>query len=483
MNVRPRVPLRVYRGMNISRLLFTVLSVPALGAQLSLPDTPAGRRFSELSNAFNRADREALRAFHERYQPQRLKDLDGQLAFREQTGGFELLKVEESTPARIAVVMKEKDFDQYAHAEMEVEEAEPHKVLKYSIRAITRPAEFPGPTRLPDPELAGALRELLEKRAAQDKFAGAVLVARDGKTIFEGAYGLADRAKKVPNKLDSQFRLGSMNKMFTAVAVAQLAQQGRIRLEDPIGKYLPDYKNRDVATKVTVHHLLTHTGGTGDIFVPQFTEKRLSLRDLKDYVALYGERAPKFEPGSRWEYSNYGFLLLGVLVEAVSKKSYYDYVQEHIFKPAGMTATDSLPEETVVGKRTVGYTKMGGGELRPNNDTLPYRGTSAGGGYSTVGDLVRFARALLQHKLLNAEYTRLVTTGKVDAGPGRYAYGFSDINESGVRRFGHGGGAPGMNGDLQIFPDSGVVVAVLSNLDPPAASKIASFVGARLVVK
>ncbi len=469
--------------MNLLRLCFTVLTTAALWAQAPLPDTPAGRRFSQFADAFNRADREALRVFLEQHQPQELKQLDNLLGFRGNTGGFELLKVESSAAAKIVVLMKEKDSDQYARAEMEVEAAEPHGVTSRSIRGIPRPAEFPAPARLADPELVAALRALLDKQAAQDKFSGAVQVVRGEKTVFEGVYGRADREKNLANKLDSQFRLGSMNKMFTAVAVAQLAQQGKIRLEDPIGKYLPDYPNRDVAGKVTIHQMLTHTGGTGDIFGPEFTKNRLSLRELKDYVALYGQRGPKYEPGSRWEYSNYGFLLLGVVVEAVAKKSYYDYVQEHIFKPAGMTASDSLPEEAAVAKRTVGYMRRDGAEWRPNNNTLPYRGTSAGGGYSTVGDLVRFGRALLGHKLLNAEYTRLATTGKVSTSRGQYAYGFFDSTEDGVRNFGHGGGAPGMNGDLQIYPDAGYIVAVLANLDPPAAGRISSFVGARLAAK
>ena len=157
--------------------------------------------------------------------------------------------------------------------------------------------------------------------------------------LFSGAYGLADREKKVANKLDTRFRIGSMNKMFTAVSILQLVQAGKIKLTDPLGKYITDYPNQDVATKVTIHHLLTHTGGTGDIFGPEFDAHRLELKTLNDYVALYGKRAPAFEPGSRWVYSNYGMVLLGVVVERVSGQSYYDYVAEHVYKPAGMTLT------------------------------------------------------------------------------------------------------------------------------------------------
>jgi CubicO group peptidase (beta-lactamase class C family) len=291
---------------------------------------------------------------------------------------------------------------------------------------------------------------------------------------------LADREHDTPNRLDTRFRIGSMNKMFTATAVLQLAQAGKLKLTDPIGKYLTDYPNKEIAAKVTVHRLLTHTGGTGDIFGPDFEKNRLTLRTLASYVALYGKRAPEFEPGARFAYSNYGFILLGVLVEKVSGQSYYDYVREHIFQPAGMTRTDSFPEEEKVDGRAVGYMYTNE-KWQPNNDTLPVRGTSAGGGYSTVADLAHFANAVMEHKLLNAEYTELLTTGKVEGGPGgKYAYGFSDATAGGVRWLGHGGGAPGMNGDLKFSPDSGYIVAVLANLDPPAATRIADFIAARL---
>ena len=235
---------------------------------------------------------------------------------------------------------------------------------------------------------------------------------------------------------------------------------------------------------MTVEQLLTHTGGTGDIFGPEFDKNRLELKTLQDYVKLYGNRALEFEPGSRWQYSNYGFVLLGVLIEKVSGQSYYDYVQQHIFKPAGMTATASEPEGQTVADRSVGYTRFSGPALRPNNETLPYRGTSAGGGYSTVEDLFKFATALQSNKLLNAQYTEMLTIGKIDTPNGsKYAFGFMDATVGGTRCFGHGGGAPGMNGELKICPGSGYVIAVLANMDPPAATRAADFITNRLPMK
>jgi CubicO group peptidase (beta-lactamase class C family) len=327
-----------------------------------------------------------------------------------------------------------------------------------------------------------ALRAKLQKDSSAGNFAGAVLVAKGGKVLFSEAYGLADREKVVANTLDTRFRIGSMNKMFTAVSILQLVQAGKIKVTEPLGKYITDYPNQDVAAKVTIHHLLTHTGGTGDIFGPEFDSHRLELKTLNDYVSLYGKRPLAFEPGSRWAYSNYGMLLLGVVIERVSGKSYYDYVAENVFKVAEMTRSGSEPESEPVADRSVGYMRQQAtGIWIPNTNTLPYRGTSAGGGYSTVGDLVKFADALLGHRLLNAQYTDLLITGKVDTGGGAmYAYGFEDGRKNGAGAVGHGGGAPGMNGDLRIYPQSGYVVAVLSNLDPPAAQQVSAFLDLRL---
>jgi D-alanyl-D-alanine carboxypeptidase len=449
-------------------------------ATADIPQTAAGEQFSAWLVAFNSGERAQLETFRSHYAKPEEHSVDGIFAFRQQTGGFDLKKIEDSTATELSGIVQERGSDQFAHFKMEVEAAAPYKVTQLELRAVDRPAEFPI-ARLSQSELIAALRTKLEKDASTDNFAGTVLLAKDGKPIFTGAYGMADREKKTPNTLNTKFRIGSMNKMFTAVSILQLVQAGKIALNDPVGKYLTDYPNKEIATKVTIQHLLTHTGGTGDFFGPQFEAHRLDLKTLQDYLKLYGERAPEFAPGSRWVYSNYGFLMLGVIVERVSGKSYYDYVSESIYKPAGMTSTDSLPEDQNVADRSVGYTQFGGA-LRPNSDTLPYRGTSAGGGYCTVLDFLRFANALTNHKLLSAQNTDLLTTGKVDTPRGdKYAFGFMD-NGAGkpTHHFGHGGGAPGMNGDLQIFPQSGYVIVVLSNLDPPAASRISDFIVNRL---
>jgi D-alanyl-D-alanine carboxypeptidase len=472
--------------MRFSKLVlfaFQLLSCSVLCfSQTQPPDTPAGRQCAAWLESFGHGDKDAYRSFLEKNYPDRLKDLDRDMDFRHMTGGFDFKKVEESTPTKLTALVQERQSDQMARLVIEVEAAEPHRITMLGLNAIPRPADF-GLPHLGQSELIAATRKEIERQTADDQFSGAVLIAKDGKPIFSEAYGQADREHKIPNTLKTRFRIGSMNKMFTAVCTLQLVQAGKLGLQDPIGKYLTDYPNKNVATKVTIHHLLTHTGGTGDFFGPEFETHRLELKTLQDYINLYGKRDLKFEPGSKWEYSNYGFLLLGVIIEKVTGQSYYDYVREHVYAPAGMTATGSEPEDQPVTDRSVGYTRMEGSDWKPNTDTLPWRGTSAGGGYSTVEDLAKFAAALQEHKLLNAEYTDLLTTGKPGTPDNSYAYGFGDRKVNGIRCFGHGGGAPGMNGDLKICPANGYVVAVLANLDPPAASRVSDFIANRLPEK
>ncbi len=374
--------------------------------------------------------------------------------------------------------------------------------------------------KLTQTKVIDAVRSELERRAADDKFSGAVLVAKDGQAVFEAACGYADRENRVTNRVDTKFRFGSMGKMFTGVAVLQLVQSGKIHLEDPIANYLTDYPNQEVAG-VTIYQLLTHTGGTGDIFSPEYDARRGKMKELKDYVALYGKRGVQFKPGTDWDYSNYGFILLGRIIEVVSGQSYYDYVRDHIFQPSGMNSTGNAPEVGRTPGLSVGYTGPGGpglrlmgpgpgpnpgpgpgragpglrlvgpgpgsehypagsrGALRATTSSLPYRGTSAGGGYSTVGDMLKFVNALTSHKLLDAPHTELLVTGKVSTRrPGiKYAFGFEDEPaRDGGRCIGHGGGSPGMNGRLSYLPGSHYIVVALANLDPPAADDIARFI-------
>lgn len=466
--------------------MYKQLFATILFATGALAQTAAQRQLAGLLDVMNRGDRDGILSYFEKHYPTSPNKGESAVQLAENTGGFELLKTLDATETSVTALVTAKSKDQFSKLTLTAEAPEPHRITSVRLEPATRPPEYT-PVRMTETAAIAAIRAETERLASQDKFAGAVMISKNGAPILAAAFGLADREKNVENRVDTRFRIGSMNKMFTAVATLQLAQAGKIDLKATVGKYIRDYPNTDIANKVTIEQLLSHTGGTGDFFGPEFDQNRLSLQKLTDYIKLFGKRGSKFEPGSQWDYSNYGFLLLGVIVQNVSGQDYYEYVREHVFKPAGMKRTDSLPESDRVSDRSLGYTRFGEGKataLHSNSETLPPRGTSAGGGYSTVEDLCRFASALTGHKLLNPQYTELLTTGKVDAGPDKYAFGFFEGRTSeSVRWFGHGGGAPGMNGDLRIFSDAGYAVAVLSNLDPPAAQRVSEFAVDRLPLK
>jgi D-alanyl-D-alanine carboxypeptidase len=309
-------------------------------------------------------------------------------------------------------------------------------------------------------------------------FPARVLLARDGTPIFKHAYGLASKAWNAPNRIDTKFNLGSMNKMFTAVAIARFVEQGKLSFTDPISKVWPDYPNKMVADKVTIHHLLTHTSGLGDYFNDKFMEaSRDRFRTVHDYLPLFVNEPLLFEPGARWSYSNAGFMVLGGILEKVSGRSYFDEVREHVYKPAGMVNTDAYEMDRDVPNLAIGYTKMGlSGEPEPGprrNNLFMHviQGGPAGGGFSTVEDLLRFDVALRKHRLLSPATTDLVLAGKVKApfGPdAKYAYGFIEERMNGKRITGHGGGFPGISAQLDMYLDQAYTVAVLSNYEGAA---------------
>jgi len=445
-------------------VFLALLLAPLLLGQSEIPDTAAGKVLAAWFAAFNSGDVGQIILFDDKYRTQ-LPPIAQTMGLRQQTGGFTLLQIEKNEPLSIEAVVQEKNSGTRSQLTLEVSSGERPKIVRLNIAV----------SRLTEAEAIAALSDHVEQAARNDQFSGTVLIARNGKVLLEKAAGMANRESKSPVALDTQLRLGSMNKMFTAIATLQLIESGKLAFEDPIAKHIPDYPNKDLASKVTIRHLLTHTGGTGDIFGPEFTKNRLTLREHADYVNLFGARALQFQPGSRYQYSNYGFVLLGRIIEKVSGTSYYDYVRSRIFEPAGMKSTDSLPESESVRGRATGYLRSNGA-WASNGETLPWRGMAAGGGYSTAGDLLRFAMALESGKLISKSMLADATTSQSQ----QYGYGFGILGTGQMKSYGHNGGAPGMNGDLRVFPELGYVLIGLSNLDPPAASRVVDFFAARM---
>ena len=260
-------------------------------------------------------------------------------------------------------------------------------------------SNLPPPTN--NAELLSTIEKYLNQEASNDKFSGVVFIAKNDKPIFFNAYGMADKENKLPNKLQTKFNLGSINKNFTRVAIGQLVQQGKISFDDKLGKYLPDYPNKEATEKVRIRHLVNMTSGIGDFFGTKFiTTPKENFRTNSDFIPLFANNSLAFEPGTKEQYSNGGYVLLGAIIEKVSGQSYYDYVKESIFNVAGMTNTDSFETNKMPDNTAIGYTKSNlQSNWMSNVKFRPFRGSAAGGGYSNAEDLLKYSIALKSRKL------------------------------------------------------------------------------------
>ncbi|MDB5441777.1 MAG: beta-lactamase family protein [Phenylobacterium sp.] len=333
---------------------------------------------------------------------------------------------------------------------------------------------------------AAPLRACIAAEAGKLDFSGVVLVAEPGGATTY-ARGLTAGPGSAPIAAATRFNIGSAGKMFTAVAIAQLIDRGRVGLDDPIGRYVPRLTAE--TSVVTVRQLLNHSSGLGNYFAPENLPALVKAKTLKDLLPLVASEKPAFAPGSRFAYSDSGFLLLGLLVEQVSGQSYGDYLRGQIFRPARMTATGLDPSAPPVPAQ--GMTAMPAplqgpsppgpsqpGALRPASEARLH-GSSAGGGFSTAGDMGRFFAALSQAQLTSAASLQMLVSAQIVAAPARggqperdYGFGFGVGHVDGHRWFGHNGGSPGVNVETAMFPEDQVTVVVLGNRDPPTATRL-----------
>jgi CubicO group peptidase (beta-lactamase class C family) len=276
-----------------------------------------------------------------------------------------------------------------------------------------------------------------------------------------------------------------MNKMFTSVAIAQLVEKGKMSFDDPLSKFIPDFPNAEAAKKIQIKHLLSHTAGLGGYFSDRYDNlSREKLRTVDDMMNLarQDEKELRFEPGSRWAYSNTGMLVLGKVIEVVSGQSYFAYVRDNIYKPAGMTNTDSYELDLVNPNLAVGYHKHfndTGIEWSNNVFAHVMKGGPQGGGYSTVEDLLKFDQALRSGKLLSSDNFKLLTSPKPDLKSPDYGYGFQYDSKRNVA--GHGGGFLGINSNLDMYLGSGWSAIVMSNYSrgaSPVQSKMQELIAA-----
>ena len=315
------------------------------------------------------------------------------------------------------------------------------------------------------------MQQIIQASVADKTFMGTVLVAKDGKTIIDQGYGSADLEWNIPNTPAVKFRLGSLTKQFTAASILLLEERGKLKVEDPISKYMPDAPS--AWSKITIYHVLTHTSG-----IPSFTSfPDYATTEWKDttpteLVARFRDKPLDFEPGTKFSYSNSGYVLLGYLIEKISGQTYADFLQQNIFTPLNMTDTGIDSNSAIIPQRAQGYTPSPHGVHHAGyiSMTIPL---SAGAIYSTTGDLLKWEQALYGGKLLTpASLTKMTTPFKSD-----YAFGLSVRTVDGHKIITHNGGIEGFNTSLNYYPDDKLVVIILGNLNGGAPDQIANNLG------
>lgn len=440
---------------------------------LELPDSAPGRIAKAYVDAYNSGESEMQVFFDRNASAESLARtpipvrIERYRMIRGDLGTIAVVRVLLAEPASIRLLCKA-ERGQWAAFEFQLDPQPPHKLAGIRIEPVDSPEAATIEPAKSDEAMVEAVARRIDELAARDAFSGTVFIVKNGTPLLQKTVGLASREHGVPNRLDTRFNLGSINKLFTMVSICQLIEAGKLKPTDTIGSVLPDYPNRDAAAKVTVHQLLTMRSGIGDFFNERFeSTPRNAIRTTSDYMKLFADKPLEFEPGTDNRYSNGGFVVLGAIVEKLSGASYFDYVRDHVYKPAGMTATDSFPSDAVVPNLASGYTRENPSVPWRNNVLLrPGRGSSAGGGYSTAADLAAFADALTEARLMSPSATAWMLGGfetqapVADARPGGGAAGW-------------GGGAEGINSALEVDFDRGYVIVVMSNMDPPAAVSLA----------
>jgi len=343
----------------------------------------------------------------------------------------------------------------------------PQKIDNFDVYPANIPKDLPELSPL---TLDAAIQELdgfVKRMSDNDVFSGSVLLSKDDKVLYKAAHGMASKRFSVANNVQTKFNLGSMNKMFTSIAILQLIAADKLNLTDKLEQFIDEsWLTKEIAQKIEIQHLLTHSSGLGSFFSRKYRQSSNNIYlALDDFKPLIKNETLAFEPGTDNRYSNTGMFMLGVVIEKVTGQDYYSYIREHIYKPAGMKSSDSFEMDQPVPNLAIGYEANSHNQTGWSNNLYRrvIKGTPAGGGYSTVGDLQRFAKALTQFKLLDKKYTEMLYSAKPEFHSDDYGYGFIISGTPANRIVGHGGGFVGISSNMDIYLDQGYVASVLSN--------------------
>jgi CubicO group peptidase (beta-lactamase class C family) len=311
------------------------------------------------------------------------------------------------------------------------------------------------------------MEQVIQFYVTQKQFMGTVLVARGSEVLLSKGYGFANLEWDIPDAPSTKFRLGSITKQFTAASILLLEERGKLKVEDPVKKYLPDAP--PAWDKVTIFHLLTHTSGIPSFTgFPDYESTEAIPSPVEKTVARFRDKPLEFAPGEKRNYSNSGYVLLGYLIEKISGQSYEKFVQENVFSPLGMKDSGYDSNTAIIRHRAAGYSPGPDGPVNMGfiHMSIPH---AAGALYSTTEDLLRWEQDLFGGKLLSPVSLQKMTTPFKDD----YAFGLTVHTANGHKVISHGGGIEGFNTFLAYYPEDKMTVAVLANLNGSAPEQIA----------
>lgn len=309
---------------------------------------------------------------------------------------------------------------------------------------------------------------IVQAAADRDEFSGSVLVARDGEVLLDKGYGFANREWRAPNDGDTRFRLASLTKQFTAVAILLLAERGQVDIEAPVKTYLPDAPA--AWDRVTLRHLLNHTSGIPNyVAFPEHEALRMQPAATAELIARFRDRPLEFQPGERWTYSNSGYVLLTAVIERASGRSYAEFVAENLFQPLGMADSGYDSHAAIIPRRASGYVPTDRGVVNAAYVDMSVP-SGSGGLYSTTHDLLKWEQGLFGGRLLRPESLALLTT----PGLNDYALGLIVVEGRGRKLIIHNGSIDGFHTYMAYDAGDRTAVIVLSNIEGPASDRLGS---------
>lgn len=462
----------------MQRFLYLVFSFSLLFAQAAGCQPPEaerlGSRFVEAVNAADAAVRETIaqevyaaatlektglprivghfKKLHELYAPLEYHHSE-QLVFEKPSGTAYVLHIY----ARKKGETMWNDFQFY------LDPAPPRRIAQMVFVAeVAEPIALPNGS-IGQRETLDWLNGYIEKLERENGLSGSILIAQGGQVLFEKHWGLADIGQSKKINAETLFGMASGSKMFTAIAIMQLQEQGRLKLTDKLADYFPDFPGRARAEQVTLQQMLSHTSGIAEYWTAENEPAMYNFTDWRQFLPLIYKEGFQFEPGAEFGYSNSNFMLLGSVVEKVSGQDYYQYIDEHILKKAGMEHSGWFDHADAGLPLAVPYARQEGGGWQIARHFK--KGSPAGGCYSNAADMLNFCTALKTHQLISPESLKQMTTdwtaGAKDAQP--YGLGFILEKHAQEATYGHGGTTGGVNFEFRYFPGMDITFLIFNN--------------------